>query len=66
MNDSITTPRNYTSSFMRKRKSTENSVERRHQEKLARQDKFLELLDRLTTAVESSIPQPHNQNVGNN
>lgn len=51
---------------MRKRKSTENSVERRHQEKLARQDKFLELLDRLTTAVESSIPQPHNQNVGNN
>ncbi|KAG5878419.1 hypothetical protein JTB14_002502 [Gonioctena quinquepunctata] len=42
------------SSFMKKRKVTENAAERRHREKMARQDRYLDLLDRLTTAVEKN------------
>ncbi|KAG5880714.1 hypothetical protein JTB14_025557 [Gonioctena quinquepunctata] len=48
------------SSFMKKRKVTENAAERRHREKMARQDRYLDLLDRLTTAVEKNTGNPKN------
>ncbi|XP_018577275.1 uncharacterized protein LOC108915663 [Anoplophora glabripennis] len=43
-----------TSSFSRKRKRAENATEKRHQDKMARQDRYLDLLERLTKAVEKS------------
>lgn len=43
---------NFESSFMKKRKATENVAGRRHREKMERQDRYLQLLERLTTAVE--------------
>lgn len=54
-----TSPRtpSFNSTFMRKRKTTENAVERRHKEKMSRTDRFLNILDRLTTAVENSNNQ---------
>ncbi|KAG5871355.1 hypothetical protein JTB14_019752 [Gonioctena quinquepunctata] len=46
------------SSLMKKRKVTENAAERRHRGKMARQDRYLDLLDRLTTAVEINTGNP--------
>ncbi|CAG9773205.1 unnamed protein product [Ceutorhynchus assimilis] len=57
---SKTTP-TYKSSFMRKRKNIENAVERRHKEKLERQDRYLAILDRLATAVENSTSNDPNK-----
>lgn len=53
-----TSPRtSFNSNFMRKRKTTENAVQRRHNEKMSRTDRFLNILDRLTTAVENKKEQ---------
>lgn len=49
---SVNSNRTFNSSFMRKRTNNDNAVERRHREKMARQDRYLDLLDRLTTAIE--------------
>ncbi|CAH1111795.1 unnamed protein product [Psylliodes chrysocephalus] len=43
-----------TTNVMRKRKHYENATERRHQEKMSRQDRYLSLLERITVAVERS------------
>ncbi|XP_044744757.1 uncharacterized protein LOC123314578 [Coccinella septempunctata] len=56
----VTTPStSYQSSFIRKRKLAENANERRHKEKMARQDRYLDLLERLTKAVEGSCSASH-------
>ncbi|CAH2011893.1 unnamed protein product [Acanthoscelides obtectus] len=51
---------------MRKRKAAENAIERRHREKMTRQDRYLDLLERLTSAVERSTPAANTNNSENN
>lgn len=51
---------NFESSFMKKRKATENAAERRHREKMERQDRYLELLERMTKAIEKTVDKEKN------
>ncbi|KAJ8911124.1 hypothetical protein NQ315_003299 [Exocentrus adspersus] len=37
--------------FVKKRKTTENAVERRHKEKMARQDRYLEIFESLVNTL---------------
>ncbi|CAH2011894.1 unnamed protein product [Acanthoscelides obtectus] len=65
-NTSTPSTSRYQSSFMRKRKAAENAIERRHREKMTRQDRYLDLLERLTSAVERSTPAANTNNSENN
>lgn len=55
VHSNISNKSNFESSFMKKRNATENAAERRHKEKMQRQDQYLQLLERLTAAVEKTV-----------
>jgi hypothetical protein len=56
----ITTPQpSYQSNFMRKRKQ-QNTLEQRHKGKMQRQERYLELLERLVKVQEKRYSNVHN------
>ncbi|XP_045474712.1 uncharacterized protein LOC123680719 [Harmonia axyridis] len=61
--DTIEAPQIYSYSFMRKCKCIDNAMERRHKDKMARQDRFLDLFERLTKAIEKGSGQSESSGI---
>lgn len=51
---------NFESTIIKKRKASENAAERRFKEKMKRQDRYLDLVERITKAIEKTVPNEEN------